>query len=77
MLAARGPVEVLSVDFPRYVGAKIGIYNPSGEKTGTVSHLRNRELLFLVTCDSDRRVDVGRLVGAEARPTPLPLPYVD
>jgi adenine-specific DNA-methyltransferase len=52
VLSARGPVEVMSVDFKRYVGAKIGIYNPSGEKTGTDSHLRNRELLFLVACEN-------------------------
>jgi adenine-specific DNA methylase len=51
VLSARGPVEVLSVDFKRYVGAQIGIYNPSGEKIGKVSHLRNRELLFLVDCE--------------------------
>ena len=50
-----------SVDFKRYVGAKIGIYNPSGVKTGKVSHLRNRELLFLVACDGARRIELGRL----------------
>jgi adenine-specific DNA-methyltransferase len=30
------------------VGAQIGIYNPSGEKVGRVSHLRNKEVLFIV-----------------------------
>ena len=29
--------------------AQIGIYNPSGEKVGAVSHLRNKEFLFVVT----------------------------
>jgi len=48
LLADSGSVSVLSVDHPRYVGAQIGIYNPSGVKTGTVSHLRNRELLFVL-----------------------------
>jgi adenine-specific DNA-methyltransferase len=52
MLALRcGPVRVFSVDFKRYVGAQIGIYNPQGVKTGKVSHLRNRELMFVAACD--------------------------
>ena len=48
LLASKGHVEHLTVDFKRYVGAQIGIYNPSGEKVGKVSHLRNKEHLFLV-----------------------------
>jgi adenine-specific DNA-methyltransferase len=51
ILGQRGPVQVISVDFPRYVGAKIGIYNPSGAKVGTVGHLRNTEQLFVVDCE--------------------------
>jgi adenine-specific DNA-methyltransferase len=47
MCAHRGTVEVLSFDSKRYVGAQIGIYNPGGEKTGQVSHLRNLEHLVL------------------------------
>ena len=31
----------------RYVGAKIGIHNPSGRRVGTVGRLRNREYLFV------------------------------
>jgi adenine-specific DNA-methyltransferase len=61
VLSVRGPVQVLGVDFKRYVGAKIGIYNPSGVKTGTVSHLRNRELLFLVDCEARGGVDLAAL----------------
>jgi len=48
MLQGRGYVASTSVDFKRYVGAQIGIYNPAGAKVGAVSHLRNREHLFLV-----------------------------
>ena len=44
----------IDVDAKRYVGAQIGIHNPSGEKVGRVSHLRNREHLFLA--GPDRRV---------------------
>lgn len=40
-------VRLLSFDYKRYVGAQIGIYNPSGEKVGKVSHLRNLEYIFL------------------------------
>lgn len=52
ILQARGALSVLSVDYKRYVGAQIGIYNPSGVKTGSVSHLRNRELLYVVDCSA-------------------------
>jgi adenine-specific DNA-methyltransferase len=45
--SARGDVAAVPVDFKRYVGAQIGIHNPSGEKVGVVSHLRNREFLFV------------------------------
>ena len=51
MLTTRGRVRVVEHDFRRYVGAKIGIYNPAGEKVGTVGHTRNQELMFLVTPD--------------------------
>ena len=40
-------VEVLTFDSRRYVGAQIGIFNPSGERVGRVSHLRNREHLVV------------------------------
>ena len=38
-------VAILGLDQPRYVGARIGIHNPAGEKVGTVSHVRNTELI--------------------------------
>ena len=49
LLSRRGHVEVVEVDFPRYVGARIGIFNPSGIKVGTVGRLRNKERLFIVS----------------------------
>ena len=49
-------VRLLAFDHKRYVGAQIGIYNPSGEKVGRVSHLRNVEYLFLA--GPTERVDV-------------------
>lgn len=33
----------------RYIGCKIGIYNPKGLKVGEISRLRNKEYLYLVT----------------------------
>ncbi|MFT3714442.1 MAG: DNA adenine methylase [Gordonia sp. (in: high G+C Gram-positive bacteria)] len=54
MTRARGnPVEVLAFDSKRYVGALIGIYNPSGDKVGSVSHTRNTEYVIL-SGDADR-----------------------
>ncbi len=55
LLGERGPVTVLEADYKRYVGAQIGIYNPGGEKVGQVSHLRNKEYLYLVTPGVGRR----------------------
>jgi len=48
LLRERGEVHVIARDHPRYVGARIGIYNPRGEKVGRVGHLRNKEFLFVV-----------------------------
>jgi adenine-specific DNA-methyltransferase len=51
LLGEVGYVAETAVDFPRYVGARIGIHNPRGERVGKVSHVRNRELLFVVGPD--------------------------
>src|SRR4051812_4837989 len=60
MCGDRDHVEVLAFDSRRYVGAQIGIFNPSGERVGRVSHLRNREHL-LVAGD---RTEVREVVAA-------------
>jgi len=59
MCAARGAVEVLEFDSRRYVGAQIGIHNPSGERVGSVSHVRNLEYLLI----AGERREVARLAG--------------
>lgn len=64
MLSARGDVFVIERDFKRYVGAQIGIYNPAGSKVGAVSHLSNKEYLFVVP----ERADVGRRLARIAKP---------
>lgn len=45
-------VRIIENDFKRYIGAQIGIYNPQGEKVGRVSHLRNKEFVYVATRDS-------------------------
>jgi adenine-specific DNA-methyltransferase len=40
-------VATLTFDSARYVGARIGIFDPSGVKVGRVSHLSNHELLVI------------------------------
>ena len=59
MLSARGEVQTIRRPFRRYVGAKIGIFNPGGERVGRVSHLDNHELLFVA---SPRPVDLDDLI---------------
>ena len=56
MLSARGEVQVIEIVRPRYVGARIGIHNPKGEKVGAVGRLRNVEYLFVV---GERRLDLA------------------
>ncbi|WP_149360342.1 DNA adenine methylase [Lolliginicoccus suaedae] len=62
MCKARGnPVEVLAFDAKRYVGSLIGIYNPSGDKVGKVSHTRNTEYVLL-SGEADRIGDMASTV---------------
>jgi len=48
LLSRRGTVQVIETDYKRYVGAQIGIYNPDGDRVGKVSHLRNKEYVYVV-----------------------------
>ena len=45
--STRREVATLSFDSARYVGARIGIFDPSGRKVGRVSHLSNQELIVI------------------------------
>jgi len=54
MCAQKGDVVTLEFQSDRYVGARIGIHNPLGQKVGTVSHLQNRE--YLVVAGDTRAV---------------------
>jgi adenine-specific DNA-methyltransferase len=55
MLGARAHLHVVEIPHGRYVGAKIGIHNPRGERVGTVGRLTNLEHLFIA---SDRKLDL-------------------
>ncbi|MCC6213780.1 MAG: DNA adenine methylase [Polyangiaceae bacterium] len=69
-LAERGHVTSFEIDFKRYVGAQIGIFDPRGRKVGSVSHLRNKEYLYLV---SPEPLDPVRLERAVEAAPQLPL----
>lgn len=47
-LSRRGELSRVELEQPRYVGARIGIHNPAGERVGRVGRLHNRERLYLV-----------------------------
>jgi adenine-specific DNA-methyltransferase len=63
LCAPRGPVAVLEFDSARYVGARIGIHDPSGRRVGRVGRLRNVEYLLV----SGTLGEVERAAGARAR----------
>jgi adenine-specific DNA-methyltransferase len=62
-------VRVIENDFKRYVGAQIGIHNPRGEKVGRVSHLRNKEYVYIVSRDPSALEGGG---GVDTGGTPVP-----
>jgi adenine-specific DNA-methyltransferase len=47
MCSSHEAVRLLAFDSKRYVGAQIGVFNPSGERVGEVSHLRNHEWVVI------------------------------
>ncbi len=68
-------VATLAFDSARYVGARIGIFDPSGVKVGRVSHLSNQELLVIAGEEAlvRRVVDaVGRMATGVATGGPNP-----
>lgn len=70
VLSEKGYMRSVAIDFKRYVGAQIGIFNPSGDKVGEVSHLHNKELLFVAGPDEDAVENATReLMPVEVTPT--------
>lgn len=62
--AVREHVAVLAFDSRRYVGAQIGVFNPSGERVGRTSHLHNVEYVVV----AGERAEVNRLVAVRQQP---------
>lgn len=52
LLSHFGTVTTLDIDYKRYVGAQIGIYNHNGKKVGKIKKLRNKEYLYIVNKNS-------------------------
>lgn len=48
LLSNFGQVTTLNMDYKRYVGAQIGIYNQRGHKVGKIKNLSNKEFLYIV-----------------------------
>lgn len=67
--AGHAKVQLLGFDSKRYVGAQIGIHDPSGRKVGKVSHLRNTE--YLVVAGRADAVDAAVAAALECRPAEL------
>ena len=59
LLASRGAVREVSVEHPRYIGHRLGVYNLQGEKVGTPGKAKNREHLFVVECAARSRARGG------------------
>ena len=52
ILGERGPVQERTVEQPRHIGHRIGVFNPKGERVGTPGHAKNREHVFVVRCET-------------------------
>lgn len=52
LLSSFGTVTIFDIDYKRYVGAQIGIYNQLGIKVGQVKKLQNKEFLYVVNRDA-------------------------
>lgn len=69
-------VAVVENDHKRYVGAQIGICNPDGERVGKVSHVRNKEYLYVVAKDASME-SLGAVAGDGGGTRQMGLPLAD
>ncbi len=67
ILGMRGEVSLLALDYKRYVGAQIGVFNPRGVKVGTAGPSRNLEYLFVVSSDRSM-ADAAVVAAGRSRP---------
>jgi adenine-specific DNA-methyltransferase len=70
LLATRGEVLVLDHDYPRYVGARIGIHNRRGERVGVVGALRNTETLYVAGPARDLEAVRAAVLDVTDQPAP-------
>ena len=63
----RRHVATLAFDSARYLGARIGIFDPAGRKVGRVSHLSNRELLVIAGAEELVRRAVAAVGATDDR----------
>ena len=66
LCSVRGDVEVLAFPSARYVGARIGIHDPSGRRVGTVGRLHNVEYVLVAGARQLVRRAVGQLASARS-----------
>ena len=64
MCSVHGDVVALAFDSKRYVGAQIGIHDPSGNKVGEVSHTRNLEYVVIAGPSDKLRTMSGPFANA-------------
>lgn len=69
LLGELGDHAELHVAHDRYVGARIGIHSPSGEKVGTVGHLTNTEHLFLLGDGASGAIEAATRSSTSAAPS--------
>jgi adenine-specific DNA-methyltransferase len=70
LFEGKARVTTIESDYKRYVGAQIGIHDLQGNKVGKVTHLRNKEYLYVVSRD-DLSERMNALVERAADELPL------
>ena len=68
LLGPLGSVRELAIPHPRYIGHRIGIYNPRGIKVGSPGAARNHEHLFVVRLEPAGRGAGSRFRARSGRP---------
>jgi adenine-specific DNA-methyltransferase len=66
ILAGRGAVQEIAIEQRRYIGHRIGVYNPRGERVGTPGRVRNHEHLFVVGAPAGMDAAIARIANDAA-----------
>ena len=70
LFEGQAQVTTIENDYKRYVGAQIGIHDLQGNKVGKVTHLRNKEYLYVVS-KNDLTEQLSTLANRSADELPL------